>query len=72
MTKNLTFRGYVLFSLTQDQERLKKAKQYIYDRLADGRFKPKIAKTFPFSQTIQAYEYLESNAQVGKVVITVP
>ncbi len=72
LTKNLTFRGYVLFSLTQDQERLKKAKQYIYDRLADGRFKPKIAKTFPFSQTIQAYEYLESNAQVGKVVITVP
>jgi NADPH:quinone reductase-like Zn-dependent oxidoreductase len=27
---------------------------------------------FPFAQTIEAYKYLESNAQVGKVVITVP
>ena len=33
---------------------------------------PKIAKTFPFAQTVDAYRYLESNAQVGKIVITVP
>ena len=32
---------------------------------------PKIAKIFPFAQTVDAYKYLESNAQVGKVVITV-
>jgi NADPH:quinone reductase-like Zn-dependent oxidoreductase len=48
------------------------AKKYVYDRLADGRFHPKIAKIFPFAQTVEAYKYLESNAQVGKVVITVP
>ena len=30
------------------------------------------AKTFPFAQTVDAYNYLESNAQVGKVVATVP
>lgn len=45
-------------------------KQYIYDRLADGTFKPEIAKTFPFEQTVEAYQYLESNEQIGKVVIT--
>jgi NADPH:quinone reductase-like Zn-dependent oxidoreductase len=39
---------------------------------ADGRFQPKIAGTFPFMQTVEAYKYLESNAQVGKAVITVP
>jgi len=44
----------------------------VYDRLADGRFRPKIARTFPFAKTVEAYRYLESNAQVGKVVITVP
>jgi NADPH:quinone reductase-like Zn-dependent oxidoreductase len=33
---------------------------------------PKIAKTFPFAKTVEAYQYLESNQQVGKVVITVP
>ena len=45
-------------------------KKYIYDHLADGSFKPKIAKTFPFDQTVEAYKYLESNQQIGKVVIT--
>jgi NADPH:quinone reductase-like Zn-dependent oxidoreductase len=40
--------------------------------LADGRFLPKVAKTFPFAQSVEAYRYLESNQQVGKVVITVP
>ena len=45
-------------------------KKYIYDRLDDGTFKPEIAKTFPFDQTVEAYKYLESNEQIGKIVIT--
>jgi NADPH:quinone reductase-like Zn-dependent oxidoreductase len=45
-------------------------KRYIYDHLADGSFKPEIARIFPFAETIDAYRYLESNEQVGKVVIT--
>jgi hypothetical protein len=31
-----------------------------------------VAKVFPFADTVEAYRYLESNAQVGKVVISVP
>ncbi len=72
LSKLLTFRGYVLMEITGHAESLKVAKKYIYDRLSDGRFVPKIAKTFPFAETVQAYQYLESNQQVGKVVITVP
>ncbi len=45
-------------------------KKYIYDHLADGSFKPQIARTFPFDQSIEAYKFLESNEQIGKVVIT--
>jgi NADPH2:quinone reductase len=45
-------------------------KRYIYDHLANGSFKPEIARIFPFSQTVEAYRYLESNEQIGKVVIT--
>jgi len=52
---------------TPDWESMKK---YIYDHLADGSFKPVIAKTFPFAQTVDAYKYLESNEQIGKIVIT--
>jgi NADPH:quinone reductase-like Zn-dependent oxidoreductase len=72
LSKSLSIRGYTLLAITQDPELIEKAKKYVFDRLADGRFVPKIAKTFPFAQTIEAYRYLESNQQVGKVVITVP
>jgi NADPH:quinone reductase-like Zn-dependent oxidoreductase len=72
LRKNLCIRGYNSVEITQIPEKLAMAKKYVYDRLADGRFRPKIAKTFPFAQTVDAYKYLESNAQVGKVVITVP
>jgi NADPH:quinone reductase-like Zn-dependent oxidoreductase len=71
LVKGLTFRGYVLMEITGHPEKLAVAKRYVYDRLADGRFHPKIAKSFPFSQSVEAYKYLESNTQVGKVVVTV-
>jgi NADPH:quinone reductase-like Zn-dependent oxidoreductase len=70
--KGLSIRGYTLMEITRDPEKLAAAKKYVYDRLADGRFHPKVARIFPFAQTVEAYKYLESNAQVGKVVITVP
>jgi NADPH:quinone reductase-like Zn-dependent oxidoreductase len=72
LSKGLSIRGYVLMEITLHPELLEKAKRYVYERLADGRFVPKIARTFSFEQTVEAYRYLESNQQVGKVVITVP
>ncbi len=68
----LSMRAYSVREITTKPERLAPAKQYVYDRLADGRFVPKIAKTFAYKDTVEAYRYLESNAQVGKVVIRVP
>ncbi len=61
--------GYTFGELrgTPEWETMKK---YIYDHLADGSFKPEIARTFPFDQTVEAYKYLESNEQIGKIVIT--
>ncbi len=70
--RGLTMRGYTLQEITRDAETAAIAKRYVYDRLADGRFAPKIARTFPFDKTVEAYRFLESNQQVGKVVITVP
>jgi len=69
--KGLSMRAYSLLELRRDPPLLKTAKQYVFDRLQDGRFHPKIAKTFPLAQSVEAYQYLESNQQVGKVVITV-
>ena len=45
-------------------------KRYIYDHVSDGSFKPEIARVFPFVDSVDAYRYLESNQQIGKVVIT--
>ena len=72
LAKGLIVRGYVLMEITLNPSLLEEAKRYVYDRLADGRFVPKIARTFPFEQAVEAYRYLESNQQVGKVVITIP
>jgi NADPH:quinone reductase-like Zn-dependent oxidoreductase len=72
LPKGLSIRGYSLMEVTRNPEKLPAAKKYIYDRLADGRFHPKIAKIFSFAQTVEAYKFLESNAQVGNVVITFP
>lgn len=67
--KGVAVRGYTLAQMFQP-ERMEEMKRYIYERLENGMFKPEVAKTFAFSETVEAYRYLESNQQVGKVVIT--
>ena len=70
LAKGLTIRGYTLFEVTPDPV-FPKAKQYIFDHLASGAFKPLIDKTFPFAEIVGAHRYMESNAQIGKIVVTV-
>ena len=69
--KSLTFRGYVLFELTSNRARLESAKNWVIDGLATGKLKPVIAKTFPLVEIVAAQRYLESNQQIGKIVVTV-
>ena len=70
MSKDLTMRGYTLHEVNRDPELSRVAREYIFDRVSDGRFVPKIAKSFPFAQIADACRYLESNQQVGKVVVS--
>ena len=58
-------------TITTNPERLARAKSYVYDRVQSGQFKPKIAKTFRFEEVVEAYHYMESNEQIGKIVLTV-
>ena len=69
--KGLSLTAYSLLQVRSRPDALEQAKRYIYERLADGRFKPKVAKTFSLPEAQEAYRYLESNQQVGKIVITV-
>lgn len=69
--KSLTIRGYVLFEVTTDRARLDRGKSFVFDGLASGRLKPVIAKTFPLAEIVDAHRYLESNQQIGKIVVSV-
>jgi NADPH:quinone reductase-like Zn-dependent oxidoreductase len=48
-----------------------KAKQYVFDHIKAGDFKPRIDKVFPLAQIVEAHRYMESNEQIGKIVVTV-
>ena len=69
--RNLTLRAYTLFSITADPARLERSKKFVVEGLEAGALRPVIAKRFPFNQIVEAHRYLESNAQVGKIVVTV-
>jgi NADPH:quinone reductase len=67
---NLIIRGYTLFSIVQNPDRLERSKHWVYDQLALGKLKPLIARTFSLDQIVYAHRYMESNEQIGKIVVT--
>ncbi|TDI81915.1 MAG: NADPH:quinone reductase [Betaproteobacteria bacterium] len=71
LKKGLMIRGYTLFEIVKDAEKLARSKRYIYDRLQSGALKPIIDRTFPLEAIVSAHQYLESNQQKGKIVVTV-
>ena len=69
--KGLIVRGYTLFEIVQDAERLARGKRYVRDGLESGALKPVIDRTFPLDAVVDAHRYMESNRQQGKIVVTV-
>lgn len=77
--RNLTLRAFMVYNycglanvgLPRNEEAFARAKAFILDNLAAGNLKPVIAKTFPLIQIQQAHRYMESNQQLGKIVVTV-
>ena len=69
--KGLSMRGWVASEIWNHPHRFEAAKDKILRGLADGHLKPVIAREFHgLEQLRDANEYLESNQQVGKVVVT--
>jgi NADPH:quinone reductase-like Zn-dependent oxidoreductase len=62
--------SFYLMMQTKIPGRFERAKKYIYDGLADGSLKAVVDRVFRFEDVVSAYEYLESNQQVGKIVMT--
>ncbi len=72
MRRALSMRGYSLMEFVNNPPVAGTAIDYVRKHIEEDRFMPKIAKTFPLDQAVEAYQYMESNQQIGKIVITVP
>ena len=71
LAKFIALRGFWVPEITLDPTRLERGKRFVNEGLADGSLKPIIAKTFPLEEIVEAHRYLESNQQIGKVVVRV-
>jgi NADPH:quinone reductase-like Zn-dependent oxidoreductase len=77
--RNFSLRTYMVYSfcglptlgIPRNEEAFARAVKFINDKLASGKLKPVVAKTFPFSQIQEAHRFMESNQQLGKIVVTV-
>ena len=71
LNKGLSVRGYTLRELFAEPKLRTNAQRYVFDNVKAGRFKPRIDRVFPFAEIVQAHRYMESNEQIGKIVVTV-
>jgi NADPH:quinone reductase-like Zn-dependent oxidoreductase len=67
--KNLTIRSWVASTIWNHPERFARAKTLILRGLAERRLKPVIARTFRLDEIVEAHRFLESNQQIGKIVV---
>jgi NADPH:quinone reductase-like Zn-dependent oxidoreductase len=70
LSKGLGVHGFLVFDLIKDADRRNRAVCFITQGLAEKRLKPVVAKQFRFDQVVEAHRYLESNQQLGKIVMT--
>lgn len=68
--KGLSIRGWVASAIWHKPERFARNRALILQGLASGHLKPVVAKTFALTDIVAAHRFLESNQQVGKVVVT--
>jgi NADPH:quinone reductase-like Zn-dependent oxidoreductase len=68
----LTMRSYTVHETTTRPERLRRAEAFVTSGLRSGAFRPVVDRVFALDEIVEAHRYLESNAQIGKIVVRVP
>jgi NADPH:quinone reductase-like Zn-dependent oxidoreductase len=71
LAKGLTVRGYTLFEIVRDPEKLARGMKAVYEGLESGVLKPIIDRRFALDEIAEAHRYMESNQHKGKIVVTV-
>ncbi|WP_214410187.1 zinc-dependent alcohol dehydrogenase family protein [Sphaerisporangium fuscum] len=67
----LNMRTYTVHEITRDPQRLRRAAAFVASGLRSGSFRPVVDRLFPLEEIVQAHRHMESNTQVGKIVVTV-
>lgn len=67
----LSMRSYSAMEIWSDPARMAESQRFVLGGLASGALKPKIARTFTLDRIVDAHHYMESNQQVGKIIVTV-
>ena len=67
--KHFGVRGYELFEITLAPKRLNKAAECITTAMNKGKLRPVISETFAFVDIQEAHKHMESNAQMGKIMV---
>ena len=67
--KGLSIRGWVASEIWGKPHRFEHYKQVILQGLSTGHLQPVISRTFRLDEIVEAHRYLESNQQVGKIVV---
>jgi len=68
--RGLSLRGWVASEIWNHPERFDRAKKLILRGLADQHLRPVVDRAFPLREIVEAHRYLESNQQIGKIVVT--
>lgn len=71
LAKTLIIEGYTLFKITTQPDVLARGLDFVNTALASGKLTPIIDKEFNFENIQAAHRYMESNQQVGKIVVNV-
>ena len=69
MLKGLTIRGYAMNAFMADESNSRRALEFVSIGLANGALKPVVDRVFEFEEILDAHRYLESNAQIGKILV---
>lgn len=72
ITKGLSIKGlHVTFHLISNIEKFEIAKRHILENIEKGLYRPKIDKTFSLEEVAEAYQFMESGKQEGKILINI-
>jgi len=71
IAKVITVKAHNIWLTSGDETRRKAAVEFVLKGIESGALKPVIDRTFRFDDMVEVHRYLETNAQFGKIVVTV-